>query len=273
MNGNELHPRVAVSGLCFPTMSAVDAIETIAGLGVRKTSMTSTKLRESGADAVAVASRRHGVDVLTTTAMVRFDLTPGADLEAQVQRAREDIDQAAAVGARSVYTLTGRRVFADWNANVEAYVGIAGELIDYAASRNLVVAVEPSNWLFADLSFVHNFRDALTLSSRAGMQVCLDLFHVWTEGTLREDIAENIGLVGLVQLSDMTPGSRALPCRDVPGGGDVPLKEIVGWLLDAGYEGDFDLELSGPRIDEIGHREAALRAATWLGEVLAELGA
>jgi sugar phosphate isomerase/epimerase len=273
VNGNELHPRVSVSGLCFPTMSAVDAIGAVAGLGVGKTSMTSTKLRESGADAVAGASSRHGVDVLTTTALVRFDLTPGADIEAQVQRAREDIDQAAAVGARSVYTLTGRRVFADWDANVEAYVGIAGELVDYAASKDLVVAVEPTNWLYADLSFVHNFRDALALSSRAGMRVCLDLFHVWTEGTLHHDIVRDVDLVGLVQLSGMTPGSRSLPCRDVPGGGDIPLEEILGWLLDAGYEGDFDLELSGPGIDGIGHREAALRSAFWLGDVLGELGA
>ncbi|MCD4533041.1 hypothetical protein LRP67_02970 [Nocardioides sp. cx-169] len=40
-----VHARVSVSGLCFPELSAV---EVVAALGVGNTSMTGTKLRESG---------------------------------------------------------------------------------------------------------------------------------------------------------------------------------------------------------------------------------
>jgi sugar phosphate isomerase/epimerase len=105
------------------------------------------------------------------------------------------------------------------------------------------------------------------------MGVCLELFHVWTEAGLRRDLREHIGSVSHVQLSDMARGSRALPCRAVPGDGDVPLAAIVSWLLDAGYEGAFDCELSGPEIDAAGHRAAATRAATWLDALLVELGA
>lgn len=273
MNTNPSHPRVAVSGLCFPTLSAVDAVEATGRLGVAKTSMSSSKLREAGAESVLAACRQHGVDVVTTTGLVRFDLTPGADVTAQVERAREDIDQAAAVGATSVYTLTGRRVFDDWAGNVDAYVTLVGDLVDYAASKQVVIAVEPTNWLYADLNFVHTFHDAVALASRAGMHVCLDIFHVWTEGELREDLTRNIHLVSHVQISDMEPGARELPCRDMPGQGHVPIMAIMQWVLDAGYEGVFDLELSGPRIEAIGHREAAGRAAEWLSEALVALGA
>ena len=35
-----MHPRVCVSGLCFPGLSATDAIEAIAGLGAGNTSVT-----------------------------------------------------------------------------------------------------------------------------------------------------------------------------------------------------------------------------------------
>jgi sugar phosphate isomerase/epimerase len=55
------------------------------------------------------------------------------------------------------------------------------------------------------------------------MGICLDAFHVWTEGGLREEIARHVGLITHVQLSDMVRGSRTLPCRTVPGDGDVPL--------------------------------------------------
>jgi sugar phosphate isomerase/epimerase len=272
-DARRLHPRVAVSGLCFPTLSAVGAIAGIGGLGVSKTSMTSAKLRESGIDAVVDACRAHRVEVVTTTASLGFDLSAEADSESQLERAKQDIDQAAAVGATSVYSLTGRGLAPDWAANAGAYAKTLGPLVDYAAARAVSIAVEPANWLYADLTFVHTFRDALALVSDTGLKVCLDLFHVWTEGTLRSDIENNIELITHVQVSDMDPGARSLPCRAVPGDGHVPIEAVLRWLLDAGYEGVFDLELSGPRIDEIGHTQAAARGAAWLDAVLVGLGA
>ena len=267
------HPRVSVSGLCFPRLSAVDGVAAVAGLGVVNTSMTSTKLRESGTEAVAAAAAGHGVKVVATTALARFDLRPGADNEANRGLAVADIDCAAAVGAAVAYTLTGPRARPDWADDVDAYARAAGGLVEYAAERGIVLCVEPTNWLFADLNFVHGFHDAIAFARATGLRICLDLFHAWSEGGLRAEIAANIDLVAHVQLSDMQRGARALPARAVPGDGDVPLAPIVRWLLDAGYAGYFDLELDGPSITAAGHRQAADRAAGWLSELLAGLGA
>jgi len=137
----------------------------------------------------------------------------------------------------------------------------------------VTLAVEPTSWLYADLTFIHTFHDALLVAPRAGMGICLDAFHVWTEAGLREEIGRHADLIAHVQLSDMTPGSRALPCRNVPGAGDVPLEAVVQWLLEAGYAGVFDCELNGPAIDAIGHRAAAAQAAAWLDTTLKDLGA
>jgi len=65
------HPRVSLSGLCFPKLSAVEGVAAVAELGVK---------------------------VVTTTALARFDLRPGADNEASRKLAVADIDRAAAVG-------------------------------------------------------------------------------------------------------------------------------------------------------------------------------
>ena len=137
----------------------------------------------------------------------------------------------------------------------------------------MTLAIEPTSWLYADLTFIHTFHDALLVAPRAGMGICLDAFHVWTEAGLREEIGEHASLIAHVQLSDMTRGSRSLPCRAVPGDGDVPLAAVVQWLLDAGYPGVFDCELNGPAIDAIGHHAAAAQAASWLDKLLTELGA
>jgi sugar phosphate isomerase/epimerase len=268
-----VHPRVSVSGLCFPELSAPDAIEAIAGLGVSNGSLTSAKVRESGAGAVIAAGRRHGVRIVTTTGALGLDLSSGPASAASLRRTERDIDLAAVVGAAVMYGLVGPRISARWDACADAYVNAVGELVRYAADRGVTLAIEPTSWLYADLTFVHTFHDALLVAPRAGLGICLDAFHVWTEAGLREEIGEHAGLIAHVQLSDMTPGSRALPCRAIPGDGDVPLAAVVQWLLDAGYPGVFDCELNGPAIDAIGHHAAAARAANWLDTLLKELGA
>jgi sugar phosphate isomerase/epimerase len=268
-----VHPRVSVSGLCFPELSAADAIEVIAGLGVANASITGAKARESGTEAVVAAGRRHGVKIVTTTGTLGLDLSSGQASDASLRRAKQDVDLAAAVGAGVMYGLVGRRASARWDACADAYVNTVGELVGYAAARGVILAIEPASWLYADLTFIHTFHDALLVAPRAGMGICLDVFHVWTEAGLREEIGEHAGLIAHVQLSDMTRGSRALPCRAVPGDGDVPLAAVVQWLLGAGYPGVFDCELNGPAIDAIGHRAAAAQAANWLDKLLGELGA
>jgi len=268
-----VHPRVSVSGLCFPDLSAPDAIEAIAGLGAASTSVTGAKARAAGAGAVVAAGRRHGVKIVTTTGALAFDLSSAEASAGSRQRAERDIDLAAAVGAAVMYGLTGPRTADRWDACADAYVNAAGELAGYAADRGVALAIEPTSWLYADLTFIHTFHDALLVAPRAGMAICLDAFHVWTEAGLREEIGEHVSLIAHVQLSDMTRGSRALPCRTVPGAGDVPLAAVVRWLLDAGYPGVFDCELNGPAIDAIGHHAAAAQAANWLDKLLSEVGA
>ncbi|MBW8755665.1 MAG: hypothetical protein JF595_16260 [Sphingomonadales bacterium] len=48
---------------------------------------------------------------------------------------------------------------------------------------------------------------------------------------------------------------------------------MIRWALEAGYEGAFDIELLGPRIDAEGHLAAARRGAEALDTMLRELGA
>jgi sugar phosphate isomerase/epimerase len=74
-------------------------------------------------------------------------------------------------------------------------------------------------------------------------------------------------------VSDFAVGTLSTPNRLVPGDGDIPLARLLGQLLDAGYEGVFDLELIGPRIDEEGYGPASRRAVERLGALLDHAGA
>ena len=77
----------------------------------------------------------------------------------------------------------------------------------------------------------------------------------------------------LVQVSDFGVGTLSTPNRLVPGDGDIPFQRVLGYVLDAGYQGMFDLELIGPKIEEEGYAAACRRAVDNLGAILESLGA
>ena len=116
-------------------------------------------------------------------------------------------------------------------------------------------------------------RDTLTLAEIAGLGVCIDVYSCWFEADLKRTIERAMPRCHLVQISDYKYGDRSYPSRAIPGEGDIPLERIVGWILDAGYEGNFDFELIGPRMAEAGYDEAVRRAGDYTSELLTRLGA
>ena len=131
------------------------------------------------------------------------------------------------------------------------------------------LCLEHTNSLRVDVSFVHTLRDAIDLARRLDIFVCMEINACWAERGLSRTIVEGIDRIGIVQVSDFAVGTLSTPNRLVPGDGDIPLRRIVDQLLDAGYEGVFDLELVGPKIEEEGYRSAIERSCVYVSELLA----
>ena len=80
-------------------------------------------------------------------------------------------------------------------------------------------------------------------------------------------------VIGLVQVSDFVIGTHDTPNRVVPGDGDIPLHRLLNDIITAGYDGAFDLELIGPRIEDEGYESAIRRSTEGLGALLDSLTA
>ena len=119
----------------------------------------------------------------------------------------------------------------------------------------------------------HTLADTIALAELAGIGLCIEWHACWMEAGLKTLLRQAIPRTGLVQVSDYVLGDRTAPCRAVPGDGVIPLDRILGDVLDAGYEGVFDIELVGPRIVAEGARAATQRAAQRVSEILTRLGA
>jgi sugar phosphate isomerase/epimerase len=105
------------------------------------------------------------------------------------------------------------------------------------------------------------------------MDIVLDLYSCWYERDLDRLIRENVDMLALVQICDYALGTFDTPNRAALGDGDIPVEHILATVIDAGYQGAFDLEILGPRIEAEGYPTAIRRSLERGSEMLDRLGA
>ena len=135
------------------------------------------------------------------------------------------------------------------------------------------LAIEPTNPLRTDVSFVFTLRDAADLARADGIDLVLDVYSCWYERDLDAVVRDNIDLLALVQISDFVIGTLDTPNRAVIGDGDIPLERLMGMVIEAGYDGSFDLEFLGPRIEKEGYVSAIRRSVDRASAILDRLHA
>jgi len=190
-----------------------------------------------------------------------------------MQKLMETIDITASIGADAIYLQTGGRGKLDWERAAGRFMELLGPCREAARRKGIRLMIENASAFNIDIHIAHTLADTILLAEMAEIGVCIDLQPCWGEAGLPKLFRRAMPIAKLVQVSDYVMGDRVAPCRAVPGDGAVPLERLIGDLLDAGYEGLFDLELVGPRIDAEGGAAASIRAVEWLSDRLAALGA
>lgn len=271
-----MHERISFDSLCFPTDSLQQVNDYWHKLGARRVSILAVQLTPDAVPEIRdiLAS---GPFKLETVAGHIF--TPGAlsrreeDWVQPRQRLNALIDLAAEVGAHSIYMLTGGHGNLTWEEGAECFSRAIAPCVEHAGHAGVALCIETASWVYADIHLAHTLRDAITLTEMAGIGINIDLLSSWTEAGLRDSIERAMTRCLLVQVCDYTYGDRSFPCRTVIGDGNMPLERLVGWILEAGYEGAFDLELLGPRIDQVGQFDAVRRSGEYMTKLLESLGA
>ncbi|HTU83605.1 MAG TPA: sugar phosphate isomerase/epimerase family protein [Candidatus Acidoferrales bacterium] len=120
------------------------------------------------------------------------------------------------------------------------------ELGAHAAAHGMRIAFEPLNPvnIHTDTS-VWYLDQGIDLVERVGhpaVGICIDTWNVWQTPHLRETIQRCGDRIFLVQLSDWkTPRSTA--DRYSLGDGEIPLRDVVRWIRDTGYQGAWIVEI------------------------------
>ena len=269
-----MHPRISLHQVAFLKETTGAFLGHCRDIGVRQATLVSPiLLQPGGIDEAASAIADSGVRI----ASINHPFAVYPDLELDGGQAAATLEKviefAADVQAPTVYLLTGARGELTWEQAAERFGELAAPCVAQAAAGGVRLLVENASAFNTDIHIAHTLADTLTLADAAGVGVCIDVHACWVEARLSELMHRAMPLTGLIQLSDYVLGDRCAPCRAVPGDGTIPLERIIADALGAGYDGAFDIELIGPRIDDEGSRSATARAAQRVSDILTELGA
>lgn len=272
-----MHDRISINHLCFMTDPMPTFAEHLRTLCARRVSLLGPLLLAEGGPEAAqalVASGNYGVETITQPfQMGRHISSREEDWLAPRAQLSRLIDIAAKLGAQSIYMVTGGHGSLDWDEAARCFAAAIAPCVAQSEAAGVQLMIETTNPLFADIHIAHSLADTIKLADIAGIGVCIDLYACWTESDLKTLIAKALPRCRAVQFSDYAYGDRTIPERAVPGDGAIPLERLIGWALDAGYAGPFDMELGGPRISAEGELAAVQRSADYMTDLLKRLGA
>jgi len=265
-----VHSRLSINTISSFSQSLADDLAMLKRLGADHFGFPMLKIEkalEAGLQAIAET----GIAVSSVAASSATSRMIEAETALEIIRLA--VDAAVRLGAPMAYITTGTTPLG--MPTDEAFDLLAASLAparDYASKHGVRLAVENNSIANRSLGFTHTLNDTLWLANAADVGLTLELQNCWYERDLPRLFRQNIARIAMVQVSDFKVGEDTKMNRRVPGDGDIPLKWLIGELLDAGYAGMFELEIIGPAITAEGPEPALRRAVDKLESILAELG-
>ena len=235
-------------------------IEACARLGIPAISPWRDQVAQCGLNVASRAVREAG---LKLSGYCRGGMFPAAD-DAGLTAAMDDnfraVDEACELGSPCLVlvvgglpgALEGRAAHRDISlARAQVTDGIA-RLLDYARPRKMPLAIEPLHPMYAaeracvnTLEQALDICDALDPASAGALGVVVDVYHVWWDPKLREQIqrAGARRLLAFHVCDWLTPTTDLLLDRGMMGDGVIELRKIRGWMEAAGYTGFSEVEI------------------------------
>ena len=244
-------------GVDWPLLDIVDAC---AKRGIGAISPWRDQVAAAGLQPTAQALRAHGIELSGYCRGGMFTYTDAASRQAVRGDNRRALDEACTLGAPCLVlvvgglpgALAGQAAHRDIAAAREQVTEGIAALLDDARERRMPLAIEPLHPMYAaDRACINTLEQALDVcdrldASRSGaLGVALDVYHVWWDPKLAQQI-ERAGrerLLAFHVCDWLTPTTDLLNDRGMMGDGVIELRKIRGLVEAQGYAGYSEVEI------------------------------
>lgn len=251
--------RLSMNELTTYRWSFEEDVRNYAAAGFTALGVWQQKLADFGEERGLDLLRESGLEVSSLLWAGGFTGSDGRSYRESVQDAEESIRLAAALHAGCLILYTGSRAGHTHNHARRLMKNALAELAPVAEDYDVTLAIEPMHLGCAgEWTFLTGLDDALSLLDSTGcphLKLAFDTYHLGHEPSILSRLAALAPRLAIVQLGDarVPPQGEQNRCR--VGEGELPLRQIVAELLEAGYDGYFDVELMGEEIEACDYHE------------------
>jgi sugar phosphate isomerase/epimerase len=208
------------------------------------------RVAEVGVRESALMIRDAGLRVSSLCRGGFFPASTEAERVERIDLNRRVIDEAAELGAGCVVLVCG----AAGDRDIDSARGMIADGIaavaPYARERGVRLGIEPLHPMFAaDRSVITRLDEAVELAERLDVGVVVDVFHLWWDWRLYDDLrraAKNI--IGFHVSDWAVPLPGILTGRSMMGDGVIELRRIRHAVDAAGYDGPIEVEIMNESI-------------------------
>jgi sugar phosphate isomerase/epimerase len=237
-----------------------DIIEACVSREIKAISPWRDQVAAVGLKTVSKLVKTHGLQLSGYCRGGMFPASTAAGIQAADADNRQAVDEACELNARCLVLVVGGLPGALAGQAAHKNIGIARDqvfegiekLLAYAKSCNMPLAIEPLHPMYAaDRACINTLEQALDVcdqldSAQTGaLGVALDVYHVWWDPKLKQQI-ERAGknrLLAFHVCDWLTPTRDLLNDRGMMGDGVIDIPKIRGWVEAQGFSGFSEVEI------------------------------
>ena len=227
-----------------------ECIENYARAGVKGITMW----RETYAGHDLAKVKQHMYDAgLAPVSVARGGFFCHTDSAARAEAIAENkraIDECAALDMPVLVLVCGAHFDLNVQENIQQIISGIGELADYAAERNVKLAVEPLHPVYAPTrSAINSMKcanDVCDAINHKFVGVAVDVYHLWWDHDLENEIircGKDDRLFAFHVCDFKAEPQHLLFDRGLMGEGAIDIPQIRGWVETAGFNGFNEVEI------------------------------
>ncbi len=246
--------RLCVHTITTKPWNIEEAVEHFSKSGVRGISVWRDTLENRDVVKTGRMIRDHGLEVVS---LVRGGFFPSVSKKKRRQAVddnKEAIDEAAALGSPLVVLVCGADPAQSLEVSRKQIREGIEAILPYAEDRNVSLAVEPLHPMYADtrsaINTLAQANDLVENINAPALGVAVDVYHLWWDPALEKEIKRcgSRNKIFAFHICDwLSPTKDMLTDRGLMGEGCIPVRQIRGWVEQAGFRGYVEVEIFSER--------------------------
>jgi sugar phosphate isomerase/epimerase len=270
---------LAISQMTTMRWDLAEEVSHLVDQGIDAMAVWRPKMTDLALGAAGAILEAAGVRVSSVHWAGGFTGGDGRSFDESLDDALDAIDMAEGLAAGVVVIHSGCRGGHTRSHAARLLWQALEQLAPHAARAGVALAIKPMHAAAATCgSFLTGLTEAVDFVNRfddPAVRVSFDLWHWADHHALRPILPRIAEVTAIVHVADRlgspTPHGDRLP----PGRGTLPLEDVLGDLMAAGFRGDVEFDPVGEAVEEAGYgtviREARAMAAAWSSRLAAEL--